>query len=88
MRMCGRPAVPNANATIVETVSSGVWKNCPGARKASPSLLCAGARAMTSKGFQLTRRRTSTVSTRTPAMSSTALMICTQVVAIMPPKRT
>ena len=52
------------------------------------SVVLAAARLNSSIGLKPTRSSTNSDITRMPAISSTALMICTQVVAIMPPKIT
>jgi hypothetical protein len=87
IRMCGRPAVPSTSARPSETVSIGEARNVPGA---SENVLppCSSARLNSSIGFAPTLPSTKIDITTMPAISSTALMICTHVVATMPPKTT
>src|ERR687898_521615 len=86
--MWGRPAVPRTRASPSETSSMVLVKRRPGARKASPLPLASAASAnilfIEKPNLVNTRNDSSTV----PAISRTALTICTQVVPIIPPKVT
>ena len=69
-------------------MSIGSVNRSPGARYAAPSSDCAWAWSKMSIGFQPILPSTKIESTTVAVISSTALMICTQVVASMPPKTT
>ena len=90
IRMCGRPAVPSTSARPSETVSIGFGRNVPGpSENVEPSALPASsARLNSSIGLPPTLASTKIDITRMPAISRQALMICTHVVATMPPKIT
>jgi hypothetical protein len=89
IRMCGRPAVPSTSARPSETVSKGSGRYVPGASENVDSApLFWSARLNSSIGLKPTLPSTKTDITRMPVISSTALTICTQVVATMPPKIT
>lgn len=88
IRMCGRPAVPNISARPRENAEIGSLTRPPGLMIASP-LACT---LMASENSVLKSKPTCfmTISAMklAPDSSSTALMICTQVVASMPPNST
>jgi hypothetical protein len=87
--MCGSPAVPSTSARPSETVSIGLGRNVPGASENVDSApLFSLARLNSSIGLKPTFARTKTDMIVMPHISSTALMICTHVVATMPPKIT
>ena len=86
--MCGSPAVPSAKAMPVEMLSSGLTKSPPGARKASPLPDRSAARESIFDGSKSNFPSTQTAITETQHSRSTALMICTHVVASIPPKIT
>ena len=82
--------MPSTSARPSETVSIGVSRNVPGASENvfSAPVACSSAWLNSSIGFQPTSPSTNSDITTMPAISSTALMICTHVVASMPPKMT
>ena len=90
MRMCGSPAVPSTSARPSDTVSIGFFRKVPGPSEnvLSSALPAASARLNSSIGLKPTLLRTKSDMTTMPIMSSTALTMCTQVVATMPPKTT
>ncbi len=89
IRMCGRPAVPSTSARPSDTVSIGEARNVPGpSENVESAPLLPSARLNSSIGLPPTLASTKIDITRMPVISSTALMICTQVVATMPPKTT
>ena len=73
----------NASPNEMPLIASGCIS--PGLRYAAPASLCAFASL---NRFRPVRARTSTVMTTPHVISSPALMICTHVVASMPPKIT
>ena len=88
IRMCGRPAVPNIRARPSEMAETGSFTSAPGA-------MMAWWLGWTSTAFakRLTGLKPNCISTRkamseAPPSSRPALMICTQVVASIPPKVT
>ena len=85
IRMCGRPAVPSTSPMPSDTVSSGSVKRRPGWRYAAPSGDSERASRNRSSGFHPSSPSTQTVITVAAAISRTALMIWTQLVASMPP---
>ena len=89
MRMCGRPAVPSTSAIPSETVSIGLDRNVPGpSENVDSAVVFASARLKSSIGLKPTRSSTNSDMTAIAVMSRTALMICTHVVASIPPKMT
>ena len=89
IRMCGRPAVPSTRASPSETVSSGFGRNVPGpSENVDSAPLFSFARLNSSIGLKPTLASTNTDMRKMPLISSTALTICTHVVATMPPKTT
>jgi len=89
MRMCGRPAVPSTSAIPSERVSIGLARNVPGPRlNVDSDVVLASARLNSSIGLKPTRSSTKIDITRIAIISRTALMICTHVVASIPPKMT
>ena len=89
IRMCGRPAVPSTSARPSDTVSIGDARNVPGpSENVDSAVLLASASLNSSIGLKPTRSSTNSDITMMPVISSTALMICTHVVASMPPKIT
>ena len=81
--------MPSTSARPSDTVSSGVSRNVPGASEnVLSAVVFASARLNSSIGLKPTRSSTNSDITTMPHISSTALMICTQVVASMPPKIT
>ena len=84
--MWGRPAVPNMSARPSEIASTGFVTSLPGA--STPGPYFSEAAWNSAKGLIPNFASTSTASTLAPPRRSTALTICTQVVAIIPPKRT
>ena len=88
MRMWGRPAVPNMSPMPSEMALIGSLSSGPGARSAQPFLWAAVAFS-TSVEYEKPNRLMARIITVVPPKSSRqALMICTQVVATMPPKIT
>ena len=69
-------------------MSIGLVYRPPGASVNVLSPFCSSARLNSSIGLNPTRSSTNTDMTAMPNISSTALMICTHVVASMPPKMT
>ena len=69
-------------------MSIGSVNRRPGARYAAPASDCASARSKMSIGFQPILPSTNSDRMIVAVISSTALMICTHVVASMPPKIT
>ena len=88
VRMCGRPAVPMKIVRPVEITSSGDVRYVPGPRIALPSGWLSAAVSSSWAGLKLNLASTATATTVPAIISITALMICTQVVASMPPKTT
>ena len=87
--MCGRPAVPSTRAMPRLRKSSLLVKVAPyfrpGSRNAGPLPLLLAAVPSSSERLKLNFARTSTTIRAEPAISRTALTICTQVVPFMPP---
>ena len=73
-------------ASPSETASQGFATRRPGAR--TPEPYRAAAAVKSAPGLNENRYSTSSVSRSAPLKSSTAFTICTQVVAIIPPKST
>ena len=89
IRMCGRPAVPSTSARPSEIVSIGELRNVPGpSENVVSGPVLDSARLNSSIGLKPTLPSTKTDITTMPIISRTALMICTHVVASMPPKTT
>jgi hypothetical protein len=84
--MCGRPAVPNISARPSEMASTGSETSRPGA--STPVPYWSEAAANSASGLNEKRASTIIASRNAPDSSNTALMICTQVVAIIPPNNT
>jgi hypothetical protein len=87
--MCGSPAVPRTSARASETKLSLlvllVPYSRPGVTSSLPFALVAPSSSDRLKPYL---PRTHSVMRPAPVISSTALMICTQVVPFMPPTRT
>ncbi len=103
IRMCGRPAVPNISAMPKEMAEIGSLMKPPGPMMARPALAASSgvlpalaARAVrtstplanSASGLKPYCASTMKAMKLTPASSRQALMICTQVVAVMPPNST
>ena len=89
IRMCGSPAVPSTSARPSETVSIGEDRNVPGpSENVDSAVVFASASLNSAIGLKPTVSSTNSDITKMPIISSTALMICTHVVASMPPKIT
>ena len=103
IRMCGSPAVPNISAMPNEIAEIGSFTKPPGPMMAWPILaassgglpalaampaLTSTALANSASGLKPNWLITAIAMNVTPDSSSTALMICTQVVAVMPPNST
>ncbi len=89
MRMCGRPAVPSTRAIPSETVSIGLDRNVPGpSENVLSGVVFRSARLNSSTGLKPTFPSTNSDMIVMPTISRQALMICTQVVATIPPKIT
>ena len=101
--MCGSPAVPNISAMPNEIAEIGSFTKPPGPMMALPicaaasgglpafaarPVLTSTALAKSASGLKLNCAITAIAMNVTPDSSSTALMICTQVVAVMPPNIT
>ena len=78
--------MPNINASPSEMASTGSETRRPGASTAGP--YCSAAAANSASGLNENRANTIMASRNAPESSSTALTICTQVVAIIPPNKT
>ncbi len=91
IRMCGSPAVPNISVRPSEIDSIGLGRAPIGAIDFMMES-CAGwmrtASANRAPGLKLKCAITRNAIRVAPPSSSAALMICTQVVAFMPPKVT
>ena len=88
IRMCGRPAVPNISPRDRETAVTGSASREPGPIRAMPFLELATAWVVSVSKLKPNCEKASSITTVPPPSSRQALMICTQVVAIMPPKVT
>ena len=88
IKMCGRPAVPMKIVKPVEMISSGDVRYVPGPRIERPSSWLFAAVSSSCDGLKLNFASTATATTTPATISITALMICTHVVASMPPKTT
>jgi hypothetical protein len=86
--MCGRPAVPNISARPSEMVETGSDTSPPGAMMASPFGWVRTASENMASGLKPKFHSTASAMKVAPPSSRQALMICTQVVAFMPPKAT
>jgi hypothetical protein len=84
--MCGNPAVPSMSASPSDIASIGSVTSRPG--PSTPSPYIAAASSNSASGLKPNRESTSPASIDAPPRSMTALTICTQVVAIMPPNST
>ncbi len=103
MRMCGSPAVPNISAMpklmaeigslmnppgpMIEKPACAAWSGVMPVARASP-VLTSTALANIASGLKPKCHSTASAMKVAPASSSPALMICTQVVAVIPPKST
>ena len=87
MRMCGRPAVPNIRARPSEMAEMGSLTKPPGPMMAVLCLMPTAA-VNSFSGLKSYRAMTIKAMNEAPPSSRQALMICTQVVAVMPPKST
>ena len=87
--MCGSPAVPSTSAmpsdrkSILLVVVAPYLR--PGSRNAWPLPVLLAAVPSRSERLKLNFASTSTTISAEPAISRTALTICTQVVPFMPP---
>ncbi|MNP70095.1 hypothetical protein D3C76_1662820 [compost metagenome] len=88
IRICGRPAVPNIMPSPKEIASTGLDSKPPGAMIALPLACTAVAPANMASVLKPKCLSTMNAMKLVPNSSITALMICTQVVASMPPKVT
>ena len=103
IRMCGRPAVPNISAMPNEIAEIGSLMKPPGPMIARPIFAASGGGlpafaaicvrtstpfANSASGLKPYWASTISAMNVTPASSRQALMICTQVVAVMPPNST
>ncbi|MCY1462318.1 hypothetical protein D9M71_800820 [compost metagenome] len=88
IRMCGRPAVPNIMPSPREIASMGFDSKPPGAMMAVPLACTEEAAANMASVLKPKCLSTMKAMKVVPESSRTALMICTQVVASMPPKVT
>ena len=80
--------MPNISAMPSEIAEIGSVTRPPGAMMATPLGCTSTAAANSASGLKPKRHSTISAMNVAPASSSTALMICTQVVASMPPKVT
>ena len=88
MRMWGRPAVPNISAMPSEIALIGLDTCGPGSRILSWLGWTSTALAISALKSKPNWASTSSAIKVEPPSNSPALMTCTQVVAIMPPKVT
>ncbi len=88
IRICGRPAVPNISAMPKEMAEIGSLMKPPGAMIASFFACTSTALANSASGLKLNLSSTMKAMKLAPPSSMMALMICTQVVAVMPPNST
>jgi len=103
MRMWGRPAVPNIRAMPKLMAEIGSFTKLPGPMMDCPndaatsavlpsfnarSVLIFTAPANMASGLKPKCHSTDSAMNEAPPSSRQALMICTQVVAVMPPKST
>ncbi|MNJ68904.1 hypothetical protein D3C77_651980 [compost metagenome] len=88
IRMCGRPAMPNTRPSDSEAALIGSASMLPGPMMALPMAWASTACAAMLSRLKSNSASAISASVVPPTSSSTALMICTQVVAIMPPKIT
>ena len=88
IRMCGRPAVPNISAMPSEIAEIGLATGAPGSMIASWLGMDLDRLGEERVEVEAELRSTSSAISVAPTSSRPALMICTQVVAIMPPKVT
>ncbi|MCY1291419.1 hypothetical protein D9M70_406060 [compost metagenome] len=86
--MCGRPAVPNIMPMPREMASTGFDSSPPGAMIPVPLACTAAALANIASVLKPKCLSTMKAMKVEPDSSRIALMICTQVVASMPPKVT
>ena len=86
--MWGSPAVPNISAKPSDRVPTESDTNAPGAMMAACFGCTSTALANSASGLQPNWASTAAAMKLAPPSSITALMICTQVVANMPPKVT
>ena len=86
--MCGSPARPNTAPSESDNVEIGSESSVPGPMILIPALCAATAFAASVSKLKPNCPNASIPSTVPPNSSRTALMICTQVVAIMPPNAT
>ena len=88
IKICGSPAVPNIRAKPSEIADSGLEIKLPGSMIAVFLGCTCVASANKASGLKPNLYNTAPAINEAPINSSTALMICTQVVAFMPPKVT
>ena len=88
MRMCGSPAVPNISASASDRPDKGSLTSWRGASTATPAGCRRTAWASSASASKPNRDRTSAETRTAPTSNSTALTICTQLVATMPPSIT
>ncbi|MNG03658.1 hypothetical protein D3C84_867470 [compost metagenome] len=88
IRMCGNPAVPNTRPSASEISDSGSATSLLGSSIRSPSWCAATAFSNNSSKEKPNLLNARNASKVPPTSSNPALMICTQVVATMPPKVT
>ena len=88
IRMCGRPAVPNISAMPNETAEIGSLMKVPGPMIASFFSCTSTDFANSASGLKLNCAITTKAMKDAPPSSKIALMICTQVVAVIPPNST
>ena len=89
MSTCGRPAAPKISAIDNDTKLSGSLPYCSiGSNTFTPSGLACDAAPSRFDRLNPKFHITITVMNPAPRISSTALMICTQVVPFMPPTST
>ena len=86
--MCGNPAVPNIKARPSDIDDSGFDIRLPGAMMASFFGCSWTALANIASGLKPNSYKTAPAMNVAPNSSRMALMICTQVVAFMPPNVT
>jgi hypothetical protein len=88
IRMCGRPAVPNISAMPTEIAEIGSLISAPGPMMASFLAVHFDGLAEHRLGAEAELEQHHQAMKVAPPSSITALMICTQVVAVMPPNST
>ncbi len=88
MRICGSPAVPKISANPREIAEIGLETSVPGAMMARCFGWTSTALAKSASGLKPNLHNTARAMKVAPDSKRTALMICTHVVASMPPKVT